>query len=120
MPKNEEELTEDKQEEKAKKLKKKSQEEFEKEVLKLADKGMTAEKIGEVLKKEGTHSKDYNKKIKDILGSKYINPDAKNIQEKLTKIEKHVSKNKVDKRAKRDKERVSAKLRRLQNYLKKR
>jgi len=118
MSEIEEKITEEKQEEKAKKSKKKSQEEFEKEVLKLADKGMTAEKIGESLKREGIHSKEYNKKIKEILGPKYNNPDMKNIQEKLTKIEKHISKNKVDKRAKRDKERVSAKLRRLRNYLK--
>jgi ribosomal protein S15P/S13E len=118
MSEKEEEKIEEQHEEKAKKSKKKSQEEFEKAVLSLAEKGMTSEKIGEALKREGIHSKDYNKKIKDILGSKYVSADEKNIQEKLAGVEKHLTKNKGDKRAKRDKERVSAKLRRLRKYLK--
>jgi len=113
------EKAEEKIEEKAKKSKKKSQEEFEKEVLGLAEKGLTSEKIGEALKKQGIHSKDYSKKIKEILGSRYVSPDEKNIQKKLAEVEKHLTKNKGDKRAKRDKERVAAKLRRLRKYLKK-
>lgn len=104
-------------EEKEKKSKKKTQEEFEKRVLELHEKGLTAEKIGEALKKEGIHSKEFNKKISEILGSRYSNPDEKNIKEKLEKLEKHVGKNKGDRRAKRDKERIAAKLRRLKNYL---
>lgn len=113
-----EEKKEDKVEEKAKKAKKKSQEEFEKEVIKLSEQGLTAEKIGEALKKAGIHSKDYPKKIKDILGSRYVNPDEKNTQEKLSKIEAHLEKNKVDRKAKREKERIFARLRRLKKYLK--
>jgi len=113
-----EEKIEEKTEEKVKKAKKKSQEEFEKEVLSLAEKGLTAEKIGETLKKAGIHSKDYPKKIKEILGSKYVSPDEKNIQKKLEGIEKHLTKNKVDKKAKREKERIFARLRRLKKYLK--
>lgn len=126
MSKNEEietekkqEEIEEKQEEKIKKPKKKSEEEFEEMVLKLAEKGLTSEKIGQELKKEGVHSKDYTKKIKDILGAKYSNPDLENLKNKLDNINKHLEKNKLDKRAKRDKEKISAKLRRLLNYLKK-
>lgn len=118
MSEKEENKIEEKPEEKVKKNKKKSQEEFEKEVLNLAEKGLTSEKIGEALKKQGIHSKEYNKKIKEILGSNYISPDKKNIQEKLEKIEKHLTKNHGDKRAKRDKERIFAMLRRLKKYLK--
>ncbi len=99
-----------------KKPKKISKEEFHKRVLELADKGMTSEKIGETLRREGIHPKEFGK-ISKILESKYVNPDEKNIQEKLEKLEKHFAKNKGDKRAMRDRERVSAKLRRLRKYL---
>jgi ribosomal protein S15P/S13E len=107
---------EEKTTENAKKTRKISKEEFEKKVLELADKGLTSEKIGETLRREGVHSKEFGK-ISKILGNKYINPDEKNIQEKLEKLEKHFAKNKKDKRAMRDRERVSAKLRRLRKYL---
>jgi ribosomal protein S15P/S13E len=100
------------------KEKKISREEFEKRVLELFEKGLTSEKIGEALKKEGIHSKEFGK-ISKTLKDKYISPDKKNIQEKLDKLEKHFTKNKKDKRAMRDRERVSAKLRRLKNYLSK-
>jgi len=102
--------------ENSKKAKKISKEEFEKMVLELADKGLTSEKIGETLRKEGIHSKEFGK-ISEVLGSKYINPDEKNIQEKLERLQKHFAKNKKDKRAMRDRERISAKLRRLKKYL---
>ncbi|VVB83129.1 30S ribosomal protein S15 [uncultured archaeon] len=111
------EKTEEKIEEKEKKSKKTSKEEFEKKVLELHEKGLTAEKIGEALRKEGIHSQEFGKKISKVLGGKYSNPDLKNIQEKLTKLEKHFEKNKKDRRAMRDKERIAAKLRRLKNYL---
>ncbi len=115
MPKKiEEKNTED-----SKKTKKISKEEFEKKVLELAEKGLTSEKIGETLRKEGIHTKEFGKKISKILGSKYINPDEKNISEKLEKIQKHFAKNKKDRRAMRDKEKTSAKLRRLKKYLNK-
>lgn len=97
-----------------------SQEEFEKRVLELADKGLTAEKIGEELKKEEIYSKDYHKKISKILKekNKYINPDKKNIEEKVEKIKKHYEKNKQDKRAMREKDRIFAQLRKIKKYLK--
>ncbi len=115
MPKK----TEEKNKEEAKKSKKISKEEFRKRVLELSEKGLTAEKIGETLRKEGIHSKEFGEKISKILGNKYISPDEKNISEKLEKIEKHLSKNKKDKRAMRDKGKIFARLRRLRKYLNK-
>jgi ribosomal protein S15P/S13E len=102
----------------SKKTKKISKEEFERKVLELADKGLTSEKIGEMLRREGIHSKEFGK-ISKALGNRYINPDEKNIQENLEKLEKHLAKNKGDKRAMRERVRVSAKLRRLKKYMSK-
>lgn len=123
MPKKAKEETEETEEkvsedaEENKKHKRISEEDFEKKVKELAKQGLTAEKIGEKLRKEGIHSKEFNKKISQVLGNEYTNPDEKNIQEKLTKLEAHFSKNKKDKRAMRDRARISAKLRRLRKYL---
>ena len=102
-----------------KKNEKLSESEFEKKVIELADKGLTAEKIGEKLKREGIHSKDYSKKISQILGHKYKNPDMENISSKLTKLEQHVKNNHGDKRAMREKGRIAAQLKRLKEYLSK-
>lgn len=107
----------EKSKESKKKTEKISQEDFEKKVNELAEKGLTSEKIGEALRREGIHPKEFSKKISDILGGKYVSPDLKNIQEKLEKIKSHFEKNRKDKRAMRDKERVSSKLRRLNKYL---
>lgn len=90
-----------------------SQADFEKKVVELADKGLTAEKIGEELKKQGVHSKEYDKKISKILGDKFVSPDLKNVESKLERIKKHFEKNKQDKRAMREKDRVFAQLRKL-------
>jgi ribosomal protein S15P/S13E len=109
---------ENNQKENSKKSKKISKEEFEKKVLELSEKGLTSEKIGETLRKEGIHSKEFGK-ISKILKNKYVNPDEKNIKEKLEKLERHFARNKKDKRAMRDRERISAKLRRLKKYLSK-
>jgi ribosomal protein S15P/S13E len=94
-------------------------EEYEKKVLELANKGLTSEKIGEELKRNGIHSKEYEKKISKIHKEKYINPDLKNCEEKLTKIEEHLNKNKQDKRAKRERSRVFSQIRKIKKYLKK-
>ncbi len=102
-----------------KEAKKLTQEEFEKKVISLAEKGLTSEKIGEALKKEKIHSKEFSKKITQILGNKAVNADLKNLSDKLERIKKHVEKNKGDKRSIREKEKVSARLRRLRNYLNK-
>ncbi len=118
MPKKateKEEIKEEKIEERPKKL---SQEEYEKKVIELGAKGLTSEKIGEELKKQNIHSKDYNKKISKILGSKYINPDLKNTEEKLRKIEAHMEKNKQDKKAMRERSRVFSQVRKVKKYLK--
>jgi len=95
-----------------------SQLEFEKKVLELAGKGLTSEKIGEALRKQAIHPKEHNKKISKILGEKYINPDLKNVKEKLERVKKHYAKNKQDKRAMREKDRIFAQLRKLKKYFK--
>ena len=101
-----------------KKAKKLSQKDYEKKVLELAKKALSSEKIGEELRKQGIHPKEYHKKISKILGDKYINPDLKNVEEKLERIKKHYEKNKQDKRAMREKDRVFAQLRKLKKYFK--
>jgi len=113
MPKKDKENLEDK-----KKTKKISQTEFEKKVLELAKKGLTSEKIGEELRQQKIHSKEYNKKISKILKNQYINPDIKNVETKLKRIKKHYEKNKQDKRAMREKDRIFAQLRKLKKYFK--
>ncbi len=102
------------------KNKKLTKSEFEKKVLELAKKGMTSEKIGELLRREGIHSKEHGGKISKILkeNDKYINPDLKNTEEKLEKIKKHADANKQDKRAMREKVRIAARLRKLRKYFK--
>lgn len=94
--------------------------EFEKKVLELAKEGLTAEKIGERLKLEKIHSKEYDKKISKILKEKnlYVSPDLKNVDEKLEKIKKHIEKNKQDKRAVREKDRIFSQIRGIKKYLK--
>lgn len=98
--------------------KKLSQKEYEKKILELADKGLTSEKIGEELRQQGIHPKEYGKKISQILGDKYINPDIKNVEGKLERVKKHYEKNKQDKRAMREKDRIFAQLRKLKKYFK--
>ncbi len=99
-----------------KKAKKLSQKEYEKQVLELGKKGLTSEKIGEELRKQGIHPREYEKKISRILGDNHINPDLKNVEAKLERIKKHYEKNKQDKRAMREKDRVFAQLRKLKKY----
>ena len=100
--------------------KKVSEAEFEKRILELAESGLTSEKIGEALRKEGIHPKEHGKKISIILKAKgkYINPDLKNVSEKLEKIKAHYEKNHQDKRAMREKDRVFSQLRILKKYAK--
>ena len=89
-----------KKEQKIEKLKL-PQEEFEKKVIELAEKGLTSEKIGEELRKQNIHPKEHGRKISIILKEKgkYIIPEIKNIGEKLEKIRKHHQKYKQDKKA---------------------
>lgn len=95
-----------------------SQEEYEKKVLQLAEKGFTAEKIGEALRKENIHPKEYNRKISKILGEKYVNPDLRNTEKKLERIQKHYEKNSQDKRSMREKDRIFSRIRKIKRYLK--
>ena len=96
--------------------KKLSQKEYEKMVLDLAKQGLTSEKIGQKLKDEGIHPKEYEGKISKILGENYVNTDLKNVGEKLDRIKSHSEKNPQDKRAKREKDRVFSQLRQLKKY----
>ena len=100
--------------------KKISQADFEKKILELAKKDLTSEKIGEELRKQGIHPKDFNKKISKILKEKgkYINPDLKNVETKLEKVGKHFEKNKQDKRAMRERDRLFSQVRKLKKYFK--
>ena len=91
-------------------------EEFEKRVKQLAEEGLTSEKIGEKLRKEGIHPKEFEKKISEIMGKNYSPPDIVNIQKKLDNLIKHIEKNKQDKRAIREKDRVFAQLRKAKQY----
>jgi len=103
-----------------KEAKKLEEKEYEKQVLALAEKGLTSEKIGEALRKEGIHPKEYNKSISAVLKEKkvYVNADIKNISDKLSRVKLHYNKNKQDKRAKREVERLSSQLRKLKIYFK--
>jgi len=101
-----------------KKAKKLSQKEYEKKIIELSNKGLTTEKIGEELRRQGIHPKEYEKKISKILGDKYINPDLKNVEKKLERVKNHYENNKHDKRAMREKDRVFAQLRKLKKYFK--
>lgn len=95
-----------------------TEKDYEKKVLELAEKGLTSEKIGETLRKQGIHTKEHNLKISKILKqhNKYVNPDLKNVEVKLEKVKKHYEKNKQDKRAKREKDRIFSQLRKLKKY----
>ena len=115
MPKKAEEKVKEKKPEKSKKI---PQTEFEKKIIELAEKGLTSEKIGEELRRQGIHPKEYNKKISKILKDKYVNPDLKNVDAKLERIKKHYEKNKQDKKSKREKDRVFAQLRKIKKYFK--
>jgi ribosomal protein S15P/S13E len=111
-------MASEKKEEKNEKKETKTLESLKKRALELAEQGLTAEKIGEKLRKEGYHTKEFNVKLSKILGNRYVNPDKKNLEEKLRKIEKHCEKNKGDKRAFRDKDRLIARLRKIKKSLK--
>lgn len=94
-----------------------SEQEFEKKVLELSKNGLTSEKIGEALKKQGIHPGEYSKKISKILGSLYVSPDLANVQSKLDRISRHMEKNRQDKRAMREKDRVFSQVRKIKKYL---
>lgn len=92
---------------------------FEERVSELAKEGLSAEKIGEKLKAEDIHAKEYSKKISEILKKEkvYENPVVKNLEIKLGRISKHLEKNKQDKRAMREKIRISSQISKNKKYL---
>ncbi|MDE1848442.1 MAG: hypothetical protein KGH55_00175 [Nanoarchaeota archaeon] len=116
MPKKSEKKTEKKPEEKpAEKL---SQGEYEKKVIELAKAGITSEKIGEQLRRQGIHPKEYEKKISDILRKEnlYTAPDVRNVEIKLENLKKHFEKNRQDKKALKNREKIFGNLSKLRKY----
>jgi len=101
---------------KMKEKKKLTQKEFEEKVREFGKEGLTSEKIGQKLRDEGIHPKEYTGKISKILGELYKNPDLKNVEAKLEKVKTHSKKHKQDKRAKREKDRIFSQLIKLKKY----
>ncbi len=87
-------------------------------ILKLAGKGLTAEKIGLTLRDQyGIPSvKLYDLKIKDVLADKFEEPTTINLDNKLKKIIEHFKKNKQDKRTGRALMITKAKLKKRNEY----
>lgn len=96
-----------------------AQNDFEKKVIELSESGLTSEKIGENLRKQGLHSKNHPRKISKILKEKgkHIDPDLKNAEDKLNRIQAHFEKNRQDKRAKHELQRVSGQVRKIKQYM---
>jgi len=104
--------------EKKEEPKKISQAQFEEKVIELAKSGLTSEKVGETLRRQGIHPQEYNKKISKILKEKemYINPELKNTEAKFQKIKKHAEKHKQDKKAAREQSRMLSQIRKIKEY----
>lgn len=100
-----------------------TKEEVEAIILKLADKGLTAEKIGLVLRDQYGIPKVriYDIKISKILKekNKYQEPTNMNLKIKLQKIIDHYKKNKQDKTSERSLIITKAKLKKRDDYQKK-
>ena len=107
----------DEKTEKKLKAQKISVNEFEAQVIGLAEKGMTSEKIGEALRQQGIHPKEHGK-ISKILKEKglYHPPEIKNIKEKLDRVTAHKEKHIQDKRAMREHGRIFSLLKRRKKY----
>jgi len=98
-----------------------TQKEVEAIILKLAEKGITAEKIGLILRDQYgiPKVKLYNLKIKKVLKDKFQEPTTLNLKSKLAKIIEHYKKNKQDKKAERSLIITKAKLKKREDYAKK-
>jgi small subunit ribosomal protein S15 len=98
-----------------------SAEEVKAIILKLANKDMTAEKIGLTLRDQyGIPKTKLNGfKIKQVLKEKekYDDPNIKNLKANLTIIEAHNKKHKHDQNAKRSMNITKAKLKKREEYL---
>lgn len=89
-------------------------------IIKLANKGMTSEKIGLILRDQYGIPKVslYGFKIKEVLKDKYQDPNVINLIEKIKKLEGHNKKNKGDKKSGRSLIITKAKLKKREEYLK--
>src|SRR3989344_5895759 len=98
-----------------------TEEEVKAIVLKLADKGLTAEKIGLVLRDQYgiPKVKIYNLKISKILKERFQEPTNINLKNKLQKIISHYNKNEQDKKAGLSLIITKAKLKKREDYSKK-
>jgi small subunit ribosomal protein S15 len=100
-----------------------TQKEVEAIILKLAGKGLTSEKIGLTLRDQYgiPKTKIYDIKISKILkeNNKFIEPTTVNLEAKLQKVIGHYKKNKQDKKAERSLIITKAKLKKRQDYAKK-
>jgi len=97
-----------------------SEEEVKSIILKLANKGLTSEKIGLTLRDQYgiPKVKLYNLKIKKVIEEKgkFEEPTIKNLEIKLDKIVKHYKKNKGDKKAERSMIITKAKFKKIKEY----
>lgn len=96
-----------------------TKEEVEAIILKLANKGMTSEKIGLVLRDQYgiPKAKILGIKIKEVLKDKYQDANVLNLRKKVEKINEHYKSNKQDKRAERSLIISKAKLKKREDYL---
>jgi small subunit ribosomal protein S15 len=97
-----------------------TEKEVEAIILKLADKGMTSEKIGLTLRDQYgiPKTKIYNIKISKVLKEKgkFVEPTTTNLKAKLEKVIGHYKKNKQDKKAERSLIITKAKLKKREDY----
>ncbi len=91
-------------------------------ILKLADKGLTSEKIGLALRDQYgiPKTKIYNIKIGQVLKekNKFVEPSLLNLQKRTERVEAHSNKHRQDKKAGRTLILVKAKLKKVKDYLK--
>jgi small subunit ribosomal protein S15 len=102
---------------------KKEKPDIEKIIIELAKQGITSEKIGLILKQKHNIKnvkKETSKKISQILkeNNLYVDADIKNLNERISKLNKHISKNKHDYVTKRITPIKSSELRRFEKYRK--
>lgn len=98
-----------------------TEEEVKQIIIKLANKGMTSEKIGLALRDQYgiPKVKLYNLKISKILKEKGIfeEPTIKNLEKKAEKLSKHMKVNKHDQVGKRSETITKAKLKKRKDHL---
>ena len=95
--------------------------EIEKIIIELAEQGMSAEKIGLVLRDKYNvpRLKLHGKRISQVLKENKMpsQPDLSNLTKKVEKLEKHISKNKQDHTASRIVGIKKSKISKLRKYL---